>query len=188
MLTDDIKQAISELLKQLFSVLRQQKELKNELDEQTDNLKAQFYARNQQLEKQLIDIKAKLYELVSKNRSVLLTGPRKSFAMLYGIVLFEQKRLNFKVTDKSAVEELCRKHRILTTVGSFERTWKPDASALKAWLTQHPDIAPQFEPFTEQTGGFDEIYAKPNDTFFTEFDSSRLSNERTKLEPPKQDD
>lgn len=185
---DDVKQAISELLKDLFGVLRQQKELENEYAKKNGELKAWFDPKNQQLEQQLSDIKAKLFVQISSNRSALLTGSLKSFAMLYGIVSFRQKRMTFKITNKTAVEELCRKHRVLTSVGSFERTWKPDTSALKAWLTQNPDIAVQFQPFIEQIGGFDEIYATPNDTFFTEFDTNRLSNESVKLEPPKQDD
>lgn len=180
----DYQAEISDLLKRLFDVARRRKQLKNEYDQRLGALKAIYERDDKVYAQQLKEAKSALYELVTENKSKLLTGTLKSFAMLYGKVAFKQKRKTFKVTDKSAVEKLARKDRILTSVGQFERVWKPDAKKLEQWLERNPDKAAQYEAFVERDGGYDEIFAQPNDAYLTKFDPNRLSNESIKLEAP----
>lgn len=186
---NDVQQAISGLLKQLFDIRRQRVSLKNDFEDAQAVLKQEFTAQDDPLAQSQAAIMAQLHQLLTQHKLGLLSGTLKSFAMIYGKVSYKSKRRTFKVTDKSAVEKLARGDGILTKVCGFTRAWKIDLKQFEDWLEKNPSKAAKYQAFIERDGGYDEIFASPNGTYLTQFDPNRLTEKSIKIEgPPGKDD
>lgn len=170
-----LRRQIGTTLKQYFDVRRQRAELKLDHEKKQRKLTEKYEKKDAPLGTLEAELAATLRALVIPNELVLITGRLRSFAARYGNVSFKKKAVSTKIVDPAGFERQARKDRLLTKLGKFVRTWKPDSKAAIAWLQANPVPATKYEPFLERDGGYDELFVRPNEPYLTEFDPNQLT-------------
>ncbi|MGB3946187.1 MAG: hypothetical protein WBK76_05120 [Candidatus Saccharimonadales bacterium] len=155
---------IGKRLRKYFNVRRQRAELKLDYEAKKAKLDKKFSQEDEPLGKLQAELEVELRALVIPNRVILLTGRLKSFATSFGSVSLKEKPESFTIINASGVEAQARKDGWLNKLGKFTRTWKTDARA-----------AQRYKPFVEQTGGYEELFVKPNSTYYTDYDPDQLT-------------
>jgi phage host-nuclease inhibitor protein Gam len=174
--------SVNEALREYFDVRRQRAENALAQQKEQDVLTAKYSELDKPLAEREAELGAKLRELLVPNKAMLLTGKLRSFKTTFGIVSYKQKAETTKVVDVNGLRKQARKDGKLTTLGEFTRTWKPKKiKDIQAWLKANPKLAAKYLPFLESSGGFDELFVKPDTAYFTEYDTNRLTNESVNL-------
>lgn len=168
--------SISKALQAYFNVRRQRAQYALERQTEQDHLSEKYAKLDAPLAKLESEMAAQLRELLIPNKTLLLTGKLRSFKTMFGIVSFKQKAVTTKVADPEGLRRQAKKDGKLTTLGEFTRTWKPKKiKGIQTWLKDNPKQAAKYLPFLQTDGGFDELYVKPDDAFFTQYDPNKLT-------------
>lgn len=170
-----LKKKIGKRLRKYFGVRRQRAELKLDYDNKKAKLDKKYHQADEPLAKLQAELEAELRALVIPNRVVLLTGRLKSFATTFGSVSIKEKPESFTIVNPGGIEDQARKDGWLNKLGKFTRTWKPDASVVIDLMKTDARAAKRYAPFVEQTGGFEEMRVRPNETYYTDYDPDRLT-------------
>jgi hypothetical protein len=178
----ELLSSIGEALRTYFDARRQRAQYALELQKEQDHLSQKYARLDAPLALLESEMAAELRELLVPNKALLLGGKLRSFKATYGIVSFKQKAETKKVSNADGLRMQAKKDGKLTTVGYFTRTWKPKKiKDILAWLKENPKLAPKYEQFLETTGGYDELYVKPDTAFFTKYDPNRLTESAVNL-------
>ncbi len=170
-----VAKKVGKRLRKYFNVRRQRAELKLDYEAKKAKLDKKFSQADEPLGKLQAELEVELRALVIPNRVILLTGRLKSFATSFGSVSLKEKPESFTIINASGVEAQARKDGWLNKLGKFTRTWKPEAKVIVNLMKTDARAAQRYKPFVEQTGGYEELFVKPNSTYYTDYDPDQLT-------------
>ena len=173
--TADLAKTIGKRLRKYFNTRRQRAELKLDYDKKKAKLDKKFSSADEPLATLQAELEAELRALVIPNRVILLSGRIKSFATTFGSVSFKEKSESFTIVDADGVQAQARKDGLLNKLGKFTRTWKPSAKDVIKLMKSDARAAKRYAPFVQRTGGYEEMFVKPNSTYYTDFDPNQLT-------------
>jgi phage host-nuclease inhibitor protein Gam len=179
--TTNLKKKVGKRLRKYFSIRRQRAELKLGYDNKKAKLDKKFNKADEPLAKLQAELEAELRALVIPNRVILMAGKLKSFATTFGSVSIKEKPESFKIIKDEGVEAPARKDGWRDKLGKFTRTWKPDAKVIINLMKTDPKAAKRYAPYVDHTGGFEEMFVKPNETYYTDHDPDRLTPKSVNL-------
>lgn len=179
--TEGLVKKIGKRLRKYFEIRRERAELKLDHDKKAARLTAKFEKADEPLAKHQAELEAEIRALIVPNRVALMSGKLKSFATAFGLVSLTWKPASFTITDPKGLEQQARKDGDLKRLGKFKRTWSPTAKLVIDMMKSDTKRAKRYGPYVQPTGGFDELFVQPNETYYTDYDPNQLTPKSVNL-------
>lgn len=173
---------INALSRRIFRLNSKRAALKSKHQAAQDRLKSKFSAEDTKLKAQFDSDTAELAGLVRKQKDRLVEPGKQSFVTMFAKFGFRRSK-TAKVVDKDGVDKKIRDLGITKQVAKRRVVVVYDfqLELLEELLEKRPDLKPEFDGLIEWPGDKESLNVKPNEAYFTQHDSSRLSDKAIPL-------
>ncbi len=170
---------INALAKRIFRNEAKKIRLTAQLRAAQARAKARYSPEILQLQSQIDKDGKRLSGIVKKYRTRLIESG-KSFATMHAKFQYRENT-KLKIVNPQAVEALVRKLKITkpVSVRTVHSEVKPDL--LEQYLDDHPELKPEFNGLVEWPGQRQNLSIKPNESYLTTLDGTRLSDKAIPL-------
>lgn len=174
---------INLLAKRIFRVNSKRAALKAKHREAQNRLKASYEAEDNKLKVQFDKDTTELAILVRDQKDRLVEPGKQSFVTLFARFGFRRTTTETKFVDKDVVEKLVRKLGITKQVATRRVvvTYDVELDRLEALLERRPELKPRFDGLILWASEKEKLNVKPNEAYFTQHDSARLSEKAIPL-------
>jgi len=115
-------------------------------------------------------------QVITKNRSILISPVKQSFAIMSAVFQFRRIAGKIKVLDAIGIMRVaCREGEIGETAGLPSRKWRFNRQSFLVWFNRHPKYHKRLASFIEITGKHELLTMQLNENYTVFHNSERIS-------------
>jgi len=173
---------INMLSRRIFRLNSKREAIKTKHRAAQERLKTKFLAEDTKLKAQFDSDTAELAGMVRSNKARLVEPGKQSFVTMFAKFGFRSSK-TAKVVNKDGIDKKIRELGITKQVAKRRVVVVYDfqLELLEALLEERPELKVEFDGLIEWPGDKESLNVKPNEAYFTQHDSSRLSDKAIPL-------